>query len=115
MEHSPLIFPALFSVLFFGIVVFIVYRIVKYGGFSSALYGATVVETIGEIEGRSQKLVASKLKVQFLQNKDAGTYEVGLEIIHKTFASWQMTPIALEKAEAEKLYELLGRVLARAG
>jgi hypothetical protein len=65
------------------------------------MFGAAVRRTVGEVEGASQSMMKTALKVHAL---DASPDKaVGLEFVAKSVASYQMMPFAMSAAEARKL------------
>lgn len=99
----------LFSVLFFIICALVagsfIYKMIKYGGFKAAMFGAPIQRTVGEVTGGGAKIMNVGLKVHKLQG--GREKAVGVELVAKSFASYHMTPITLSTAEAEKLIVLL--------
>lgn len=81
------------------------YRIFKHGGFKAAFFGASIQRTVGEVTGRARKIINVSLRVHELGG--GADRAVGVEYVAKGFASYQMMPITLSKAEANKLIRLL--------
>ena len=81
-------------------------KIVRHRGFRGALFGAPIRTTVSEIDLRARGMVKSRLKVHTLAGGD-GAPQVGLEVVHSTVGSWQMTPVSLSAAEAHRLAEAL--------
>lgn len=96
----------LFWLAFGGVAAFFLFRVVRYGGFKAAMFGAKIEKTIGEVEGHPQLPVRTTLKVHVL---GGGSPEkaVGIEFIAKSVASYQMVPVTLSVSEAKKLASLL--------
>jgi hypothetical protein len=92
---------------FTAVAAFFVHRIVRYGGLRGAMFGRRVLETLGEVHGARQGPVAVKLKIHVLGDRNDAERAVGLELVAKSFASWQMMPITLPRSEAQKLLSLL--------
>jgi hypothetical protein len=93
--------------IFFALIIgFFLFRIIKKGGLRGALFGARIKRTVGEVEGKRQGPVGVTLKVHVLDNAPAER-TVGVEIVAKSFASYQMLPITLSKDDTGKLVELL--------
>lgn len=105
-----------FDMIFFGVFAamagFFVYRIVRYKGLRGALFGATIQETIGEVSGARQGPMSIKLKVHVLGAREDAEHKIGLELVARSFASWQMMPMTLPRSEAQKLLMLLEKAMA---
>jgi len=101
-----LVFENLFWVIFLGIAGFFVFRMLRYGGFRAAMFGASIQRTVGEVAGLSHPPVSSVLKIHILGGGDPEKV-VGPEFVAKSFASYQMLPLTLSSSEAEKLVTLL--------
>ena len=99
-------FQLLFFAAFFSIIAFFLYRIIRYGGLKAALFGAHVDRTVGEAGGERQGPVSVTLKVHIL-HRDAGEKLIGVELVAKSFASYQMLPATLSIASAQQLASLL--------
>ena len=96
--------------LFMGAILLIlgslVVKSIKYGGLKSALFGAPIARTHGEVSGTSRKPMTTVLRVHTLGG--GGTQKaVGIEFVAKSFASYQMMPFSLSVAETKKLISLL--------
>ncbi|WP_157572106.1 hypothetical protein [Hydrogenophaga taeniospiralis] len=96
----------LFWIPFLVIPGYLLFRMIRYGGVKAAMFGAKIEKTLGEVEGHPQRPVSLRLKVHVL---DGGSSDkaVGLELIAKSFASYQMMPVTLSVVEAKKLSSLL--------
>lgn len=70
-----------------------------------------IVETFGEVPGRKQGPVSVSLKLHAVASPDHPTPDVGLELVARSFASYQMMPIRLRRAEAQELLRLLQRAI----
>lgn len=101
----------LFWFFFLGIVGYFIFRMARYGGFKAAMFGAKIEKTLGEVEGRRQTLMSLRLKVHLLEGNPSEK-AVGLELVAKGVASYQMMPITLSAAEAKKLVALLQSAIA---
>jgi hypothetical protein len=101
----------LFWVFFLGIIGYFIFRMVRYGGFRAAMFGAKIEKTLGEVEGHRQPLMSLRLKVHLLEGNPSEK-AVGLELVAKSVASYQMMPITLSTAEAKKLVLLLQSAIA---
>jgi hypothetical protein len=103
MEWS---FDVLFYTVFGAIVCYFVYRLIRHGGFKSAMFWAHIDRTVGEVRGEKQGLVGVVLKVHVL-DRQAPEKRVGLELVATSFASYQMTPVTLSASQAQQLASLL--------
>ena len=92
---------SIFAVIFVAFVV----RAVKYGGIKAAMFGGYIERTVGELAITKNSAVRTKIKVHVLRHDTER--KVGLEVVSKTLASWQMIPFTLSKIEAEQLSALL--------
>lgn len=101
----------LFWVFFLGIIGYFIFRMARYGGFKAAMFGAKIEKTLGEVEGQRQTLMSLRLKVHLLEGSPSEK-TVGLELVAKSVASYQMMPITLSAAEAKKLVSLLQSAIA---
>lgn len=102
--------------MFFGIfaafVGYFAFSVYRHGGFRGAMFGATVRETIGEVEGVARGY-SSKLKVHSLGSREGGDALVGLELVATSIGSWSSSPISLSRAEAQRLASLLQEAASR--
>ena len=101
------IFPFIvigFIALTFGSFVF---KIIKNGGFKGAMFGAPILKTLGQVSGgSSSKIIGIYVNVHVLGGNNPDR-TIGLEIVAKSIASYQMMPVTLSKTEARKLITLL--------
>jgi hypothetical protein len=97
---------SLFWIIFAGIAAYFVFRMIRYGGFKAAMFGANIERTAGEVIGLSHPPVSSVLKVHILGGADPEK-AVGLEFVAKSIASYQMLPLTLSSNECRKLISLL--------
>ena len=104
-----------FEYVFFGIFALVaanlLRKVVKNRGFRGAFFGAPIRTTVSEIELRGRGMVKSRIRVHTLEG-DSGAPKVGVEIVHSTALSWQMTPISLSTDEARRLAEALSQLPA---
>ncbi len=96
----------LFFVVFFAIAGYFVYRMIQHGGFKAAMFGARIDRTIGEVSGEKQGPMGIALKVHVLR-RDPSEKLIGIELVAKSFASYQMIPVTLSVSQAEQLASLL--------
>ncbi len=98
-------FPILFAVVFAGVALTFIVKIFKHGGFKAALFGASIRRTVGEVAGGGPKMMSIVLKVHSLG--DPPEKAVGLEVVTKSFASYNMMPVTLSASQASELAKLL--------
>lgn len=83
----------------------LLYKIFRHGGVKAAMFGARIDRTVGEVVGGGAKLIDVELRVHIM---DGGPEKaVGVELVAKSFASYQMMPVTLSVPEAKKLIVLL--------
>jgi hypothetical protein len=101
-----------FEYLFFAAVGLItagmLFKVIRNRGFRGAMFGAPLRRLVWELELETRGMVKTRLKIHVLEprNASAGPH-VGIEVVHSTFGSWQMSPIALTRVEAQKLADQL--------
>ena len=105
-------FELLFWLLFGGFALYFIFNVVRRGGFRGAMFNATVIDTVGEVEGSGQSMVKTKVKVHTLERN--GVNLVGLEFVSTTIASYEMTGLTLTQAEARRLIAALNQAVAKA-
>ena len=109
-------FSDLFGVLFFcvfaAVAGMLVYKYFKYGGFKAALFDAPIERTVGEVNGARGCMIGSKVRVHILGG-GAPERAVGLELVAKGIASYQMMPISFSVTEANSLIMLLQAAVNR--
>ena len=99
-------FEVLFFAIFAAVVGFFAYRMIRHGGAKAAMFGARIDRTVGEVGGERQGPVGVALKVHVLR-REAAERLVGVEVVAKSFASYQMMPITLTASQAQQLASLL--------
>jgi hypothetical protein len=98
----------IFFVVFGLFAVGSLFMVVKNRGLRGAMFGAPVGKLVSEMELEPRGMMKTKLKVHVLQPRDPSSGpHVGVEVIRSTFGSWQMNPISLTRAEAQKLADQL--------
>lgn len=105
-------FEHLFFGLFAAFGVYAIYGVIKNKGFRGAMFGSPVLQTLGEVQGVKQGLVSVKLKIHVLEGRGDPEKRIGLELVAKSFASWQMMPITLSRSEAKALHSLLQQAIS---
>lgn len=103
----PLLLVAIAAIVAGSFVV----RILKHGGLKAAMFGAPIDSTVGEVSGSGGRVMSLTVRVHRL---GGGSPEkvIGLEWVARSFASYQMLPLTLSRAEAQKLCQLLQAALA---
>ncbi len=96
----------LFFLVFAAVVGYLVYRVLQHGGIKAAMFGARIERTVGEVPGERQFGMNVVLKVHALRRDDSEKL-VGLELVAKSFLSYEMTPITLSVHQAQQLASLL--------
>ena|SRR5579863_8238455 len=95
----------LFLIVFVLIAGRFLFKAMKFGGMKAAMFGAPIESTVGEVAGAGSGIMSVAVKVHRL---DGGAQKtVGLELVAKSVASYQMLPITLSAADAKKLIQLL--------
>ena len=103
MQFKP---EYLFYVVFAAVAGSMLFKALKHGGFKGAMFGAGIRKTVGEVSGNGPKLMSLSLKVHELDG-EPNDKALGLELVAKSFASYQTTPITLSVTEAKKLADLI--------
>jgi hypothetical protein len=102
-------FQVLFWLFFAAFVITFGYRFIRYGGISGAVFGARVINEVGEIELKKQGLISLVVRVKTLGANDKNERGVGLQLVGKSFASYDNMSFALSVDEAKQLASLLER------
>ncbi len=105
-------FELIFLGLFFGVIAYFIYSIVRHRGFKGARFGAEVLSSVGEVSGSKRGLMSQKLKVHILGGASSADRSVGIELRASAPGAWSMTPIRLSTSEARQLAALLERAVA---
>jgi hypothetical protein len=103
MDFGP---GTLFFVVFAAVIGYFVYRMLQHGGFKAAMFGARIESTVGEVTGERQFDMNVAVKVHALRRDDSEKL-VGIELVAKSFLSYEMTPITLSVHQAQELASLL--------
>jgi hypothetical protein len=82
------------------------WRVLRYGGFRAAMFGSSIQSTVGEVQAEKSKMFSQKLKVYRLSGAPDGR-AVGIELVSKSIASYQMLPVTLSAQAARDLAALL--------
>jgi hypothetical protein len=103
---------ALFAVSLFGVLVlFFLYRIIKFRGFRGAIFGAAIDRTLGELDLGRRGLLRTRLRVVRLDVDDPDSPPIGLEVVSTTFLGYHIHPVVLSVAHATNLQNLLARAV----
>lgn len=94
----------MFFALGIAVVAYMLFKLIKYGTFKNALFGARITKTFGAVTGKKLG-VTNVIKIHALD--EDGNGEIGLEIVSKSFGSWQMQPVNISKEDARKLSQYL--------
>ena len=97
------------GIAMFLVVASLVIQAIRKGGLKGAAFGARIEERVGEVSVTAPRLLTSSLKVHRLGGDPQR--EIGLELVSKSFASYQMMPIALSAEEAQALMGYLQAAL----
>jgi hypothetical protein len=98
----PFIVVGLVLVLVVGPFLFRIYK----NGLKGAMFGAPLGQTVGEVSGSGNSIMSFTLRVYVLGG-DSPEKAVGLEIVAKSVASYQMMPISLSTENVRKLIMFL--------
>ncbi|MCZ4307020.1 hypothetical protein O4G98_19980 [Zoogloeaceae bacterium G21618-S1] len=83
-----------------------VWKMVRHGGFRAAMFGSSIERTVGEVNGEPSSLHSFTVKIHKLSGASEGK-AVGLELVSKSIASYQILPVTLSAQTARELSELL--------
>ena len=89
------------------IIIFFLFRYIKNKSFKGMLFGAEIIKSLDAVEGKSIGPMKASIRVHLLKNADTNERLVGLELVTKSFASYQMTPVSLSLADAKALARLI--------
>ena len=113
MEYALIggFFVLFFSVaaLIVGILVYNVVRAAKHGGIKNTLFGGRIVHTYGEIVLPKRGVITSTVKVHRVERATGPA--IGIETVHVTPLSYQVTPLTLEPQDAARLAQILDQAL----
>jgi hypothetical protein len=104
LEYAP-------YVLLGVILVFIAYQVVT-KGLKGATFGGKIVRTYGEIDLQPMGTLRGKLRIHEIAGDPESS--IGIEVVHKSLLSYDMTPIRLHREDVTRLIELLGKALEAA-
>ncbi|HEY7744115.1 MAG TPA: hypothetical protein VIA19_13825 [Burkholderiales bacterium] len=95
-----------FLITFATVIGYFAYRILRYGGFKAAMFGASIEHTVGEVIGESQGSLSVALRVHCLRLDGLQKF-IGIELVAKSSLSYKMVPITLSVSQAQKLASML--------
>jgi hypothetical protein len=103
------VMPYFIGAVFLIVLASMVRGFFKHGGLKGMLFGASIKKTIGEVSGSDRSMMKTALRVHVL---DAGPDKaVGIELVAKSMASYQMMPISLSVSETRNLIAQLQAAL----
>lgn len=105
MDSSD-IFDFLVPAAFVAFGLYFIYRMVRHGGFRGAIFGARIARAVGEVMAEEKGPIRLSVKVHLLE-RDSSVKLVGLELVAKSIASYQTTPVTLSQQQALHLASLL--------
>ncbi|MCB1628995.1 MAG: hypothetical protein KDI48_14810 [Xanthomonadales bacterium] len=86
------------------------YRVIRFGGFKAALFGAPIASTVARIVGSDQGTVKMPLTVYRLGGNDPDKV-VGLALEASSFASYQTLTVSLSESKVRELIQSLQSAL----
>jgi len=98
---------SVFPFFFGAIVIYMAYGFIRKKGFRGMMFGAEVINTVGEVKGKKRGAINTTIKVHTLKGNDNTNNHVGIELISKSFASYHMMPFSISASDAKKLANLL--------
>jgi hypothetical protein len=101
--------PYLFGAFFIFVLGTFAYRIFRYKSIRGMFFGAPVLSTVGEVECEKQGPVRLVIRVHKLGENEMHEHGVGIELVGKSFASYDMMPATLSASQAKALAGLLER------
>ena len=105
-------FDVVLFALFFAAIAYLGYSIIRHRGFKGAMFGATVLSSVGEVAAQKRGFMSQKVKVHILGGDSPTDRSVGLELTSSAPGSWSMTPIRLSMPEARSLIGLLEKAIS---
>jgi hypothetical protein len=102
----PDTFDGLFLLVFLAVFCFVAYRLIRYGGFSGALFAHEIDRTLGEVRLINTRHSKSTITVHRLRSTSPRKW-VGLELHHRNFGEYRYAPLHLSSDEALALATLL--------
>ena len=100
-----------FPFIFGAIILFMIYQFISKKGFRGLLFGAEVINTLGEVKGIKRGSLNTVARVHTLKGDDCSSDAIGIEIVAKSFASARITALSLSTNEAKRLANLLNEAV----
>ena len=85
----------------------VIYGTIKHRSLKSALFGAKITRTVGELDLGKRVIAHTVLKPHCLDPREPGAPTVGIEVVTRTVASYSMLPIPLTTQQAAALRDML--------
>ena len=79
-------------------------------GLKGAFFGGKVEKIYGELDIEKTGPIKGRLKVYKISS-DSGSM-IGIEVVHKSMLSYQMTPVTMSRANVQKLILLLSQAVS---
>lgn len=96
----------IFLVVFFAMFIFVAYRLLRYGGFSGALFAQEVDHTLGEVRLLNTPDGKFFIRVHRLRSTSPKRW-VGMEFHRRNYGEFKFAPLHLSSDEALTLARLL--------
>lgn len=104
--------PYIFGAIFIFVLGTFAYRIFRYKSIKGMFFGAPVLSMVGEIECVKQGPVRLLIRVHELGTNETHKPGVGLELVGKSIASYDMMTATLSVDQAKALAVLLNRAVS---
>ncbi|MFW6031069.1 MAG: hypothetical protein ACOC9T_00640 [Myxococcota bacterium] len=101
-----------FPLIAAGVLLYVVVRIVRYGGLKAAIFGGRIMRTAGEIKFR-KGAITRVVRVHTIDGDDGE--RVVIEHTSRTFLAFSMNPLPLTMDQAGQLIRLLEEAVGREG
>ena len=96
-----------FFTLFWCCIALAVYSVYRNGGFKGAMFGARILDKVGEVSAQKRGLVSQTLRVHLLETSNSTEQKIGIEFASSGGGSWGSMPTVLSSTEAQELIRLL--------
>lgn len=93
-------------VFFGGVALFFGWHVTRFGSFKGAIFGARLERSVGELDINNITLTKRTVRVHVLRDGKPDA-NVGVELVTKSFFSYQMHPLTLSRDDAMRLAALL--------
>jgi hypothetical protein len=104
--NTDLIFDNIFWIIAAIVVGTFLWKMFRHGGFRAAVFGSAIEATVGEIQAEKLAMHSHTVRIYRLAGGSEGK-AVGVELVSKGVASYQMVPITLSADAARALSDLL--------